>query len=95
MSYSQNFATAISRLSAAFVSGNARTTFGRDRLDLPKILQACLESLLAHHVVRLRLALIPGHGYQRPRAHVVEILVGYGESLRQIRPGCRTQSDAD
>lgn len=30
MSYGQNFAAAISRLSAAFVSGNARTTFGTD-----------------------------------------------------------------
>jgi len=60
-----------------------------DRFNLPEVLQACLEGLLAHHVVRLRFAFVPGHRYQRPRAHVMEILVGYGESLRQVRPSCR------
>jgi len=61
-------------------------TLVTDRSDLPEILQPCLERLFAHHVVRLRLALVPRHGHERPRAHVAQILIGYGESLRQVRP---------
>lgn len=53
---------------------------------LPEILEACLEGLLADHVIGLRLALVPRHRDQGPRSHVMKSLIGYGEPLRQIRP---------
>lgn len=53
---------------------------------LPEILEACLESLFADHVIGLRLALIPGHRDQGPRSHVMKSLISYGEPLRQVWP---------
>lgn len=53
---------------------------------LPEILEACLKSLFADHVIGLRLALIPGHRDQGPRSHVMKSLISYGEPLRQVWP---------
>lgn len=54
--------------------------------SLPEILEACLKSLFADHVIGLRLALIPRHRDQGPRSHVMKSLISYGEPLRQVWP---------